>query len=395
MKLVILSRTPEGPATARLVDVAVARGHAIQIVDVLATTIGLGSGATPLSRATGPIQPADGVIPRIGETIGEIGLAVLRQFEAGGAVALNSADAIAGVRDKLHQLQRLHAAGVPTPRTAFAFRREDMAAAIAQVGGGPVVLKTFGGSGGIGVVLAESSSAALSGLEALQAAGRPAMVQHFHAECRGRDVRALVVDGHVVAAMRRIAAGDEFRGNLQRGGAGEPVALDDAARAMAVAAATTLDLHVAGVDLLETSDGPKVLEVNASPGLAGIEAVTGVDVATAMIEHLEGLVRGVDRNAIGAPPGTGTCVVDITVTEAARLSGGRLDAAGLSARGVTVLSLRRGGRRLAAPAGDLFVQAGDVLTCRGGEATLRAVGGQLGQPELAPVGRAPAGKSEP
>lgn len=227
------------------------------------------------------------MVPRIGASLTHFGTAAIRQLEQMGVFCLSPAEAIVFARDKLRATQRLSRHGVGIPPTAFVRCNRDILPAIASVGGAPVVIKLLEGTQGVGVILAHSEKVAESIIETLRSARQNVIIQRFVAESRGRDIRAIVVGDRVVAAMRRQARYPEFRSNIHRGGTAEAVALTPAYERTAIRAARTIGLHVAGVDMLEAQEGPLVTEVNASPGLEGIEAATGVDVARAIIEYLE------------------------------------------------------------------------------------------------------------
>ena len=229
----------------------------------------------------------DAVIPRIGASVTFYGTAVVRQFETMGVYCLASASAISTSRDKLCAHQILARAGVDLPITAFARSVKDTSSVIEMVGGAPLVIKLHEGTQGNGVVLAETKKAAESVIDAFRQLDANILVQEFVKEARGSDVRCIVVGGRVVAAMLRHAAPGDFRSNLHRGGSAEPAKLTTKERRTAVKAAKALGLNVAGVDLLRSDRGPLVLEVNSSPGLEGIEAATGIDVAAEIIEFVE------------------------------------------------------------------------------------------------------------
>jgi len=227
------------------------------------------------------------IIPRIGATYTFYGTAVVRQFEMADVYTPNSSDAISRSRDKLQSLQLLSRAGVALPTTSFAHSTQDIDGLLEVVGGPPVVVKLLEGTQGLGVVLAETRKAAESVITAFRQMDANILVQQFVKEAAGTDIRAFVIGGKVVAAMKRRGAPGEFRSNLHRGGTAEPVKLTPKERATAVRAAKTMGLGIAGVDMLPTEEGPMVLEVNSSPGLEGIEAASGVDVADLIIEHIE------------------------------------------------------------------------------------------------------------
>jgi ribosomal protein S6--L-glutamate ligase len=229
----------------------------------------------------------DAVIPRIGATYTFYGAAVVLQFEMAGVFTLNDSQAISRSRDKLRSLQLLSRAGVGLPTTSFAHSTQDIDGLLEVVGGAPIVVKLLEGTQGLGVVLAETRKAAESVISAFRQLDANILVQEYIKEARGADIRAFVVGGKVVAAMKRQAAPGEFRSNLHRGGAGEAIKLTPGERATAVRAAKTMELNVAGVDMLQSDSGPMVLEVNSSPGLEGIESASGVDIADAIIEFIE------------------------------------------------------------------------------------------------------------
>lgn len=289
MHVGILSRNPQIHSTTRLTEAAVARGHRVTVVDYLRCTLGVGS-IRPAVRLDGEELAFDAVIPRIGATHTGYGAAVVRQFEAMGVPPLNRGDSIARSRDKLHALQLLAGAGLGLPITAYAHATQGVRDVLALVGGPPVVVKVLEGTQGIGVARADTAAAASAVIRAFRRLDADVLVQEFVAEAGGADLRALVVGGRVVAAMRRTAAPGEFRANLHRGGRAEPVELEAREQAAAVAAAGVLDLAVSGVDMLRSQRGPLVVEVNSSPGLGGIERASGVDVADAIVAHLERVV---------------------------------------------------------------------------------------------------------
>ncbi|MCZ6602084.1 MAG: RimK family alpha-L-glutamate ligase, partial [Planctomycetota bacterium] len=234
-----------------------------------------------------PVTGIDAVVPRIGASTNVSGIAVLRQFEERGVYSLNGSDAILRCRDKFRCIQLLSGKGIPVPPTSLTLRQDDVRRAIVEVGGPPVILKVLEGAQGKGVFLAESEIEAEEKVEALHQDRRYVLIQKFISECRGRDLRAFVVGDEVVAAIRRSAEGEEFRSNVHLGGNAVPAEVTPEVGRLAVGAARTLGLEVAGVDFLETDAGPLVLEVNASPGLEGIETVSGTDIAGRIVALLE------------------------------------------------------------------------------------------------------------
>lgn len=287
MKIAILSRSRRYYSTARLVEAARARGHHVTVVDYVRSVAEIGTDDPSVRTAGAALDRPDVVIPRVAISHSIHGLAILRRLEQHAVVTLNRAHSIAVARDKLHCLELLAIAGVPVPRSGIARDAADLRQLITRLGGPPVLVKRVSGTQGVGVVLTESAGAVLSVADALQDLRADVLLQEFVAESAGRDVRVLVLGGVVVAAMERIAQAGEFRANFHRGGDVAPTTLTDAEHAVAVAAATVTGLDLAGVDLLRSSRGPLVLEVNASPGLEGIERATGADLAAVVIEYCE------------------------------------------------------------------------------------------------------------
>jgi ribosomal protein S6--L-glutamate ligase len=287
MRLVVLSRQPALYSTQCLIEAARARGHEARVLDTLQFDIRLSRQKPELTYQGQPIGPVDAVIPRIGASITFFGLAVVRQFEMLGVYCLNESQAIARSRDKLRCLQILSRHDIGMPPTVYTRQAEHVPACIEQVQGPPVVVKLLQGTQGIGVVLAESTAAASSVIEAFHGLDQNILIQKFIHEANGSDIRALVVGRKVVAAMRRQAVAGEFRSNIHRGGKAKKMILSADFRKTALAAARVLGLRFAGVDMVESRDGPMVMEVNSSPGLEGIQKATNIDVAKAVIEHLE------------------------------------------------------------------------------------------------------------
>jgi ribosomal protein S6--L-glutamate ligase len=287
MRIVILSRQPSLYSTRVLVEAGEARGHDVDVLDTLQFDIRVSRRKAELFYQGEPLAPVDAVNPRIGASITSFGLAVVRQFEMMGVYCLNESQAIARSRDKLRSLQLLSRHDIGLPPTIYTRQAEHIPACVEQVEGPPVVIKLLQGTQGIGVVLAESQMAASSVIEAFHGLEQEILIQKFIREANGSDIRALVVGHKVVAAMKRQAVAGEFRSNIHRGGKAKKFRLAAEYRRTAVAAARILGLTVAGVDLLESDEGPMVMEVNSSPGLEGIQKTTGVDVADAIIEHIE------------------------------------------------------------------------------------------------------------
>lgn len=319
MKIGILSRNSNLYSTRRLVEASQSRGHETRVIDTLGIAIEIGVPDTvragikvvesiPRRRRTWGMWPeaasflpqVDAIIPRIGASITYYGLTVVRQFEAHGVITTASSQAIAHSRDKLHSLQIMQQAGLPIPKTAVIVKPEALYSAIQAVGPPPVIVKLIQGTQGRGVILARNWQTTAAVLEKLRAYNKQALVQEYVAEAAGRDTRIIVVGDRCVAAMTRIAAEGEYRANLHRGGTAVPFPLDEATEQLALAAAQAHSLAVAGVDIIQSERGPLLLEVNSSPGIEGIETVTGEDVAGAIIQFLEQeLVRKEAASLVG------------------------------------------------------------------------------------------------
>ncbi len=286
MHIGILSRNRHLYSTSRLVEAAKERGHTVSVVDYLRCYMDITS-AKPQVLLRGEPQVFDAIIPRIGATHTFYGTAVVRQFEMAKVYSVNPSQGITRSRDKLHAQQLLARAHVGLPVTGYAHSTMDIDGLLDVVGGTPVVIKLLEGTQGLGVVLAETRKAAESVIGAFRQLDANILVQEYVKESKGADVRAFVIAGRVVAAMRRTGAPGDFRSNLHRGGSAETIRLTPAERAAAVKAARTVGLNVAGVDLLQSDRGPLVLEVNSSPGLEGIERASGTDVASRVVEFIE------------------------------------------------------------------------------------------------------------
>src|SRR5210317_2212832 len=270
MKLAILSCSPKAYSTRRLKEAAEQRGHKAKVLDTLKFAIDLKRGAPDLYFKQKQLDDYDAVLPRIGASITYYGTAVVRQFQEMDVFCANTAHGIANSRDKLRSLQILARHHIGIPETTFVRDKKDVLPAIQRVGGAPVIIKLIEGTQGIGVLLADTVKAAESIIELLQSQKQNVLIQKFVAESKGKDIRAIVVGDRVVAAMRRVAQGQEFRSNVHRGGIAEPVELSDEFKDTAVRSAQILGLRIAGVDMLESATGPQVMEVNSSPGLEGI-----------------------------------------------------------------------------------------------------------------------------
>ena len=375
MRIAILSRNPKLYSTRRLKEAALARGHEARVLNTLSCSIEVAHGSPRLYYKHKKLSTYDAVIPRIGASITFFGTAILRQFEQMGVFCVNPSHAISVSRDKLRALQVLsrHKIGIPT--TMFVRHVSEILPSIERMGGPPVVIKLLEGTQGIGVILADSTKVAEAVIETLAGPAKMSvLLQQFVSESRGKDIRAFVVGGRVVAAMRRTATGDEFRSNIHRGGSAEVVELDEEYQRTAVHAAQIMGLRVAGVDLLEGKDGPILMEVNSSPGLEGIEESTGVDVAGEIISLIEDevLFPEIDlRQRLTLQSGYG--VIEVPVDERSELCGKTIRESQLRDRDVLVLTIQRESVTIPNPRVDREILAGDVLLCFGKTLTLKSL----------------------
>lgn len=287
MNLVILSRNKSLYSTRRLIEAGEARGHTVRVLDHLKCYVSIEKSRPEIHYDGLPLIDTDAVIPRIGASVTFYGCAIVRQFEMMGVISAVESQAIVRSRDKLRSMQLLSRAGVDMPITGFARNPKDKDDLIRMVGGTPVVIKLLEGTQGIGVVLAETKKAAQSVLDAFHGLKTNILIQEFIKEAKGTDVRAFVVDGKVVGAMKRVGKEGDFRSNLHRGGKAYPIKLTKEEKETALKAAKALGLGIAGVDMLQSNRGPLLMEVNSSPGLQGIEQATGIDIATKIISYVE------------------------------------------------------------------------------------------------------------
>lgn len=301
MRIAILSANPNLYSTQRLLEAATQRGHEGMVVNHLNCQVII-EGGNPSIRYEGrELNAIDAIIPRIGASVTDYGCAIVRQFEMMKIFTTAKSQAITRSRNKLRSLQVLSKAGVGLPKTIFANhpKNGDVTQLIKLVGGPPVVIKLLEGTQGIGVVLAETTKAARSTIEAFYGLKKHVLVQEFVAESKGSDLRAFVVGGRVVGAIKRQSVDGEFRSNIHRGGNAVAVELTPDEEQTAIAAARALGLKVAGVDMLSSGRGPLVLEVNSSPGLEGIETATSIDVATEIIAYIEDKIRTDESDIVG------------------------------------------------------------------------------------------------
>ena len=366
MKLAVLSRAPNAYSTRRFKEAALQRGHEVKILNTLKFAIDLRKGIPDLYFRQKPLSHYDAVLPRIGTSVTYFGTAVVRQFQQMDVFCANTAHGILNSRDKLRSLQILSRHHIGIPATTFVKDKKDVIPAIERVGGAPVVIKLIEGTQGIGVLLAESRKAAEGIIELLQSQKQNVLVQKFVAESKGRDIRAFVVGDRVVAGMRRVAQGQEFRSNVHRGGVAEAIELDEQYQETAVRAAQILGLRVAGVDMLESADGPQIMEVNSSPGLEGIETCTELDIAGAVIDYIAAQVDFPEidlRQRLTVSKGYG--VTEIYVPEGSNFVGKSISETNLGELDINVLTLYRGNKVIPNPRNSRVLEPDDKLLCFG------------------------------
>ena len=291
LRVAVLSREASNYSTSRLVEVGEARGHTVEVIDTTRCYMAINAMAPEVHYDGKRLPRYDAVIPRIGASVTPYGCAVIRQFETIGTYCVNGSAGILSSRDKLHAHQVLASRKIGMPTTAFAASPKDTSNLMALVGTAPLIVKLLESTQGKGVVLAETKKAAESVIDAFRGLKANFLVQDFVKEAAGEDLRCLVVDGKVVAAMKRTGAEGDFRSNLHRGGTAQVVRITKVERDTALRAARAFGLGTAGVDLLRSDSGPKVLEVNSSPGFEGIEKATGKDIVGMVYDMIEARVK--------------------------------------------------------------------------------------------------------
>lgn len=287
MNIKILSSNANLYSTKRLVEAAKNRKHNVEVINHVKCDIVIEKKNPVIYYNAHKIENTDAIIPRIGASVTFYGTAVVRQFEMMRVFTTTESQALVRSRDKLRSLQVLSRAGLGLPKTVFTNYSKNIKEILNQAGGAPVIIKLLEGTQGIGVILAETRQAAESVIEAFNNLQARVIVQEFIKEAGGADIRAFIVDGQVVGAMKRQAKDGEFRSNLHRGGVATVIKLTDEEETAALKAAKALGLGIAGVDMLQSARGPLILEVNSSPGLEGIEAATGKDIANSIIKYIE------------------------------------------------------------------------------------------------------------
>ena len=366
MKLAILSKEPNNYSTKRLVEAAKQRGHKVKVLNTLKFSLDIEAGDPDLYYLQKRLSHYDAVLPRVGASITYFGTAVVRQFQQMGVYTPNSADGILNSRDKLKSFQILSKYKIGLPPTVYVRDKADVIPALERVGGAPVILKLIEGTQGIGVLLAHTMESATSIIELLQSQKQNILIQKFVAESKGKDIRAIVVGDQVVASMRRVAQGQEFRSNVHRGGKTESVELSDSYKELAIRAAKLMGLGIAGVDMLEGKDGPQIMEVNSSPGLEGIEGCTKKDVAGAFIDYIAAKVDFPEidyKEKLTVSKGYG--VAEIYIPDHSEYVGLSLNESGLREKDMNALSLRRKEKVIPNPKGERILEAGDKILCFG------------------------------
>ena len=347
-------------------EAAAQRGHDVRVYDTLKFSMDLKKGEPDLYYHNQVLDSCDAVLPRIGASVTFFGTAVVRQFEQMDVFCANSSSGIANSRNKFRCLQILAKHNIGMPRTTFVRNRNDVLPAIKRIGGAPVIIKLLEGTQGVGVILADTENIAAAIIETLQSTKQNVLIQKFVEESKGRDIRAFVIGDRVVAAIRRVAQGQEFRSNVHRGGKTEMVILDETYCETAIRAAQIMGLRIAGVDMLEGNDGPQIMEINSSPGLEGIETCTQLDIAGAVIDYVAAQVDFPEidiRQRLTVSRGYG--VAEIHIPEGSEFIGQTIDESGLPEKDINVLTLYRGSTVVPNPRLKRRLEPGDRLLCFG------------------------------
>lgn len=297
MKLILLASNPNLYSNQRIIEAARSRGHDIEFVNVGGAYIKISPNNCEIYHQEGKkISKIDYVIPRIKPAMTFYGSAIIRQFEVMNIKCLNGSEALIKSRDKLHSLQILAQHKIPIPISSFANSSYDTKDLIKIVGGAPLVVKLLEGTKGVGVVLAETNKAAESVINAFRSLKADVLAQQYIKESKGQDIRCFVIGDKVVASMERIAQEGEFRANIHLGAKANFIEISDEERDLAIKSAKVMGLDVAGVDMVRSNNGAKILEVNSSPGLEGIEGASAINIADKMIEYLEYKFKNNDKN---------------------------------------------------------------------------------------------------
>ncbi len=374
MKLAILSKEPGNYSTTRLVKACKKRGHSVKVLNTLKFAIDIEEGSPDLYYNQKRLSHYDAVLPRIGASITYFGTAIVRQFQQMEVYSANSADGILNSRDKLRSFQILSKYKIGIPPTTFVKDKKDVLPAIERVGGAPIVIKLLEGTQGIGVLLAHTIEMATSIIELLQSQKQNILIQKFVAESKGKDIRAIVVGDQVVAAMRRVAQGQEFRSNVHRGGSTQAVELDDVYKETAIRAAKIMGLGIAGVDMLEGKNGPQIMEINSSPGLEGIEGCTKLDIAGSFIDYIAGQVDYPEidlRQRLAVSRGYG--ITEIYIPPESEYVGKTIQGSGLHEKEINALTLHRNGMVIPNPKSQRVLEENDRLLCFGKLEAMKAL----------------------
>ncbi len=299
MKIAVLSTNPDLYSTRRLVEAIQEKGHEALVIDHLKCFVMIEGGNPSIIYKGKPVEGIDAIIPRIGTSVTAFGCAVVRQFELMKVFTTVKSQAILRTRDKLRSMQVLAKSEIGIPKTVFAKNPSQVNELIKQVGGPPVIIKLLEGTQGVGVVLAESTKAAKSTIEAFYGLKANFLIQEYIGESKGADIRAFVVGHKVIAAMKRQGHEGDFRSNLHRGGEAMAIELSPEEEEAAIGAARALGIRIAGVDLLQSARGPLVMEVNSSPGLKGIEAISKIDIATLIVNYIEEKIITDEGDTVG------------------------------------------------------------------------------------------------
>ena len=374
MNIAILSKGPKLYSTNRLKEACGQRGHTVKILNPWDVSLDVRMGSPSIYYRNKELEKFDALIPRVGASITFFGTAIVRQFEQMGVFCLNSSLGIVTCRDKLRSIQMMARHKIGIPYTVFVKKEGAILPAIGRIGGAPVVIKLLEGTQGIGVILADNNKVAEAIIETLHSTKQNVLIQQFVKESRGSDIRVIVAGGKVVAAMRRTAQKGEFRSNVHRGGSVEKVDLDERCARLALRASQILGLNVAGVDILESNDGPLVMEVNSTPGLEGIERATGVDVAGAMVEYLEEQCSFPEidlRQRLTLDKGYG--IAEVQILENSELKGKPIKETGFREKDIVILSIVRGSLTISNPKSTREILVGDKLLCFGKYANMKSV----------------------
>lgn len=302
MKIGLLAPPTKTYNEKRFIQEARARGHSIKTIRYLECYADINSKKPQVYYRGNPLTGLDVIVPLISINSTDFGVALIRQFEMMGVPTLVGSLALSRARDKIRQAQIFSRKGIDSPRTAFTNHAADASALVSLVGGVPLIIKTIKGSSGNGVMLLESRKSAISTIEAFFSQSVSILIQEYIEESEGKDIRVIIVGGRVIASIQRVAVEGEFRSNIYQGGEAKRIRITAEEKRLAINSAKSMNLSaLAGVDIIQSSRGPLVSEVNACPNLMGIEAATSLNVAGTVIEYLEtGLSKRTKKDRVGA-----------------------------------------------------------------------------------------------